>query len=139
MSTTNKFNSFVEALTDGVHHLKTDTLKVMLTDTAPSVSNTQKSDIVEIAAGNGYTAGGLQATLINSSQINGLYSLKLNNVKWAASGGSIGPFRYAVLYNDSASNKELIAYWDVGFENTLQRSETFGVTFDGVNGILQLT
>ena len=64
MATFVKFESFVEALAEKVHNLGADTLKVMLTNTAPNAStNTVKVDITEISAGNGYTAGGNSATV----------------------------------------------------------------------------
>jgi hypothetical protein len=58
MATFNKFNAFVEHLAEGVHNLQSHTLKVMLTNTAPVATNSVRADLTEIAAGNGYTAGG---------------------------------------------------------------------------------
>ncbi len=48
MATYNKFNSFVEALAEKVHNLGSDQLVVALTNSAPSASNTQLSDITQI-------------------------------------------------------------------------------------------
>jgi len=140
MSSFNKFNSFVEALAEKVHDLSSDTLRVMLTNTAPSASNTVRADITEISAGNGYTAGGNVATVLSSSQTGGVYRLVLNDPPtWTATGGTIGPFRYAVLYNDTATNDELIGWWDYGSSITLQPGETFTVDFDQTNGVLTIT
>lgn len=138
MAAFNKFNAFVADVANKVHNLGADTLKVMLTNTAPVATNAIKSDITEIAAGNGYTAGGTQATLVSSAQAGGTYALKLNNVTFTASGGSIGPFRYAVLYNSSPVNGNLIGYWDYGTNLTVTVSNSFQVQFDAVNGALQL-
>lgn len=138
MAAFNKFNSFVEALAEKTHNLGSDTLKVMLTNSAPSASNTVKANISEISAGNGYTAGGTQATISSSSQTGGTYKLVLADVVFTASGGSVGPFRYVVLYNDTATNKELIGWWDYGSSITLSDTETFTVDFDGTNGVLTL-
>jgi len=135
----NKFNPFVEDLAEGVHNLGTDTLKVALTNTAPSASDDQLSDITEISAGNGYTAGGNQATISSSAQASGTYKLVLADVTFTASGGSIGPYRYAVLYNDTATNDELIGYWDYGSEITLSDGESFTFDADATNGVLQLS
>ena len=129
MAAFNKFNSFVEALAEKVHNLGADTLKVMLTNTAPVATNIQKTDLTEISAGNGYTAGGATVTITGSSQTNGTYSLVGNDVSWTASGGTIGTFRYAVLYNDTATNKELIGWWDYGSSVTLNAGESFTVDF----------
>lgn len=138
MATFSKFNSFVEAMAEKVHNLGSDTLKVMLTNTAPSAANTVKTDITEIAAGNGYTAGGAAVTITASAQASGTYKLVGNDVTWTASGGSIGPFRYVVLYNDTATNDELIGYYDYTTNLTVTSGNSFTVDFDQINGILTL-
>jgi len=139
MAAFNKFNSFVEALAEKVHNLGSDTLKVMLTNTAPVATNSIKSNITEISAGNGYTAGGNTASVTSSAQTSGTYKLVLGDpTTWTATGGSLGPFRYAVLYNDTATNKELIGWWDYGSSVTLASGESFTVDFDPTTGVLTL-
>lgn len=138
MATPTKFNSFVEALAEKQHDLGADTLKVMLTNTAPVATNTQKSNLTEIGAGNGYTAGGAAVTVTSSAQSSGLYKLVGNDVTFTAAGGSIGPFRYAVLYNDSHASDLLICFWDYGSSVTLNSGESFTVDLDQTNGILTL-
>jgi hypothetical protein len=134
-----KFYSFVEALAEGKHDLGTAALKVMLTNTAPVQTDAVAADITEIAAGNGYTAGGNTAGTVSSSQTDGTYRLICNDpTAWTASGGTIGPFRYAVLYNSSATNDELIGYWDYGVATTLQSGESFVVDFDPTTGVLSI-
>ena len=137
MATWSKFYAFTENLAEKVHNLGSDTLKVMLTNTAPSVSNTVKGDITEISAGNGYTAGGHAVTVTASAQTSGTYQLTADPLTITAT-GAIGPFRYTVLYNDTATNDELIAWSDVG-SITMANTDTFTVTFDGTNGVLRLT
>jgi hypothetical protein len=139
MAAFNKFNSFVEALAEKVHNLGSDTLKVMLTNTAPVATNSVKADLTEISSGNGYTAGGNTATVTSSAQTSGTYKLVLGDpATWTASGGSIGPFRYAVLYNDTAASDELIGWWDYGSSITLASGESFAVDFDPSTGVLTL-
>lgn len=139
MAAFNKFNSFVEALAEKKHDLGADTLKVMLTNTAPVATNTVKANLTEIAAGNGYTAGGNTASVTSSAQTSGTYKLVLGDpATWTASGGSIGPFQYAVLYNDTATNDELIGWWDYGSAVTLADGESFAVDFDPTTGVLTL-
>jgi hypothetical protein len=140
MAAFNKFNSFVEHLAEKVHNLGADTLKVMLTNTAPLVGNSVKADLTEIAAGNGYTAGGNTVAASSSAQASGLYKLVLNDTVFTASGGAIGPFRYAVLYNDTPTSPAdpLIAWYDYGSSITLADGETFTVDFDVTNGALTL-
>lgn len=139
MAAFNKFNSFVEALAEKKHDLGADTLKVMLTNTAPVATNAVKADLTEISAGNGYTAGGNTASVTSSAQTLGTYKLVLGDpATWTASGGSIGPFRYAVLYNDTAASDELIGWWDYGSSITLASGESFAVDFDPTTGVLTL-
>ena len=139
MATFNKFNSFTEALAEKVHNLGSDTLKVALTNTAPVNTNTQLSNITQIANGNGYTTGGAAVTTSASAQTGGVYKLTLADVVFTASGGNMGPFRYVVLYNDTAANDELIGWYDYGSSITLADTETFTVDFDATNGVLTLT
>lgn len=126
MAAYNKHNQFVEDLGLGVHNLSTGVLKVLLTNTAPTASNSVKGDLTEIGAGNGYTAGGedTQNTLAEAS---GTLTLTGTKVVWTAGGGTIGPFRYVDLYNDTPSSPAdpLIAWWDYGAALTLQIGETF--------------
>lgn len=133
MATYVKYNVFVEHLAERVHNLQTDTLRVALTNTAPNVAtHTVLANISQIAAGNGYTAGGNQAVQISSEQTGGVYTLALNDpATWVATGGSIGPFRYAVLYNDTPTSPAdpLIAFWDYGSSITLGVGESFTVDF----------
>ncbi len=138
MAAFNKFNSFVEAVAEKVHNLGSDTLKVLLTNTAPVATNTVKANLTEISAGNGYTAGGTAAAISSSAQTSGTYKLVLADVVFTAAGGSIGPFRYAVLYNDTATNDELIGWYDYGSAITLADTETLTVDFDATNGVLTL-
>jgi hypothetical protein len=134
-----KFNSFVEALAEKTHNLGSDTLKVLLCNTAPVATNTIKANLTEITAGNGYTAGGSAASITSSAQTSGTYKLVLGDpTTWTASGGSIGPFRYAVLYNDTATNDELIGFWDYGSSITLAAGESFAVDFDASTGVLTI-
>jgi hypothetical protein len=111
----------------------------MLTNTAPSAANSVKADITEISAGNGYTAGGTAVTITASSQTGGTYKLVGNDVVFAASGGSIGPLRYAVLYNSTPAAGNLIGWWDYGSALTLADGSTLIVDFSATNGILQIS
>ena len=128
-SSFNKYHCFVENLAEKVHNLASDTLKVALTNTAPNAaSHAVLADIGQISGGNGYTSGGNQSTQSSSSQSGGTYTLVTGDpATWTASGGSIGPFRYAVLYNATAAGGPLIGWWDYGSSITLNEGETFTV------------
>lgn len=110
----------------------------MLTNSAPVAANSVKGDLTEISAGNGYTAGGTAATTSSSAQTSGTYKLVLADVVFTASGGTIGPFRYAVLYNDTSASDSLIGWWDYGSSITLATTETFTVDFDASAGVMTL-
>lgn len=125
----NKFQDFVDQQMRGVHAFDSHTFKVLLTNTAPVATNAVKADLTEIAAGNGYTAGGT-ATTVTVSETGGTVTVQGTQVDFTASGGSIGPFRYAVLYNDTATNDNLVAWFDYGSSITLNDGETFSVLFD---------
>lgn len=139
MATYVKFNVFVENLAEKVHNLGADTLKIALTNTAPTAATDATiADITQISGTNGYTTGGTAATISSSAQSSGTYKLVLSDVTFTASGGSMGPFRYAVLYNDTAASDQLISYWDYGSSITLADTETFTVDFSASNGVLTL-
>jgi hypothetical protein len=138
MATGQKFNAFVADVNNKVHNLGSDTLKVALTNTAPTSANAVFTDLTEISAGNGYTAGGATVTVSASTQTGGVYKLvgSAASPTWTAS-GAVGPFRYVSLYNNTAASKNLICFWDYGSNLTLASSDTFTVVFDATNGILQ--
>jgi hypothetical protein len=138
MAAYNKFQDFVEQLVAGVHDFDAHTFKIMLTNTAPVATNTVKANLTEISAGNGYTAGGT-ATTITVSETSGTAKVTGTDVVFTAT-GAVGPFRYAVLYNDTPTSPAdpLIAWWDYGSSISLANTETFTVDFDGTNGIFQL-
>ena len=141
MAAFNKFEQFVEDVAHKVHNLGSDTLKVMLTNSAPSASlDAVLADLTEISAGNGYSAGGNAAGLTSSGQTSGTYMLVVPDVDFVASGGSIGPFQYAVLYNDTPVSPAdpLIGWWDYGAPVTITDGNTFRVDTSSVSGVLQL-
>ncbi len=122
MASFNKYQKGVEALVEGIN-AGSDTWKIALSNRTPVVaSDATLSDAVEISAGNGYTAGGNAASVASSSQTGGTYKLVLNSPStWTATGGSIGPFEYAILYDATTDN--LIGYWDYGSAVTLSDGE----------------
>jgi len=140
MASYNKFNQFVKDLIDGVHDLDAHTFKVMLTNVAPVATNSIRGDLTELGAGNGYTSGGT-ATTMTTGVTTGTSKATGTDVVFTASGGTIGPFRYAVLYNDTPTSPvdPLIAWWDYGSAVTLNDTETFTVDFSAANGIFTVT
>lgn len=135
MAAFNKFETFVGDLGDKVHDLQAsgDTVKVYLTNATPdAAADSIKTDLAEIGAGFGYTAGG-EDTQQDWVEAAGVGTLSATDVTWTASGGTIGPFRYVVLYNDTPASPldPLIAWWDYGSAVTLLDGESFLADFTG--------
>ena len=138
MATFNKFNSFVEALAEKVHNLGADTLTVALSNTLPVNTNTQLSNITQISYTNiqNGTTTGRDLTGVTSAQTSGSYKLDANDLVLTAT-GTVPTFRYVVLFNQSATNDELIGWYDYGATVDLLNGETFTITWDAA-GILTL-
>lgn len=133
MASFTKFSQFAYDLSTKVHDLNADTIMCGLSNTAPTAStNAVWTDITEISAGNGYTAGGADSGNTGAGS-GGTYTVTCTNITWTASGGTIGPFRYVVAYNTTPTSPvdPLIGYWDYGSSITLNAGETFTVKFNG--------
>jgi hypothetical protein len=138
MANANKFNQTIADIYNKVHAFNADTFKFMLSNVAPVAANAIKTDITEIAAGNGYTAGGVATTLTSSGQVSGLfkYICTIPVPAWTAT-GAFATFRYIVLYNSTPVNGNLIAWWDYGQSVVMVSTNTFTLTLDAVNGVVQ--
>lgn len=128
MASAVKYENFVEDLGNKVHDLvgTNDTLKIALTNTAPdAATHTVLAHITEISGGNGYTSGGPDMQN-DGTESGGTLTVTGVDATITASGGSIGPFRYAVLYNDTPTSPAdpLIQYWDYGSSITLAAGES---------------
>ena len=134
MASFNKFQSLVEAMAEKKHNLGIDQLKIALTDVAPVNTNTVLANITEISYTN---LSSRDITTTSSAQTLGTYKLTLTDLTLTASGGSVAQFRYVVLYNDTATNDELIGWWDVGSEVNMIDGSTFLINFSDSNGVLQ--
>ena len=144
MATFQLFHEFKKYLGDGTIDLDTHTFKVMLSNTAPTVgTNTIKSDITEISAGNGYTAGGATLTSVTWAETGsgtGVWRWTSADFSWTASGGSIATFQYIVIYDDSVASpvKPLVGYWDYGSALSVTVGNSFASSI-GANGIIELS
>jgi hypothetical protein len=132
-------------MAEKVHNLGSDTLTIALSNTAPGSEGTpptgattacKLANVTQISYTN---CSARVPTISTSAQTSGVYKLVLADLTLTASGGTVGPFRYVYLYNDTATNDELICYWDYGSSITLNDTETFLIDFDGTNGVLQNT
>jgi len=112
MATFNKFDCFVGDVGLKLHNLNTDTFRVYLTNEQPLVGDTVYNNPADLGTGNGYTAAGED---VNNtySQTGGLGTFGIGaDITWTGSGAGFGPFRWAVLYNDTAAGKNLVGWWE---------------------------
>ena len=140
----NKFQDYVEQLNKGVHNWSAHTFKAAFSNTAPSAANTILADITQIATANGYTGGaggGVTLDSVTLTETGGVAKLTIADEVFTASGGSVGPLRYVIVYNDSATSPAdaLVGWYDYGSSITLADTETFTIDFDGTNGVWTMT
>lgn len=108
------YNEFKESLGQKKIHLGTDTFKVALflsTSNAGSatLATAQYATLTnQHANGNGYTTAGVTVAATWNRSV-GTVTFDTADASWTASGGSIVA-RFAVLYSDTATNKDLVAY-----------------------------
>ena len=126
MATYTKFQQFVEDLAHGVHDLEADAITVALSNTAPSASaDAVLGDITTVSTAN---LDDVTPTVSSSSQTSGTYKLVLADLTMTAS-GAVGPFRYVILFNDTAASDPLICFFDYGSEVTLAKDDKFKLDF----------
>lgn len=143
MASFTKINDFVIDLAHNIHDLETDQLAVALSNTAPGDESSNPTE-----DGNGVLANVTEVSYTNCSSRNittsasavssGTYKLTLTDLTLSASGGTVGPFRYVYVYNDTAANDELICVYDYGSSITLADGEDLDIDFDDANGLLQI-
>ena len=137
MAAFNKFDSFIEALAEKKHNLGSDTLTVALcaSGNAPVATNTVLADLTQIAYTNLSTR---VITTTSSAQTSGVYKLVLADLILTAT-GAVAPFRYIVIYNDTATNDELIGWYDYGTNINMSNTDTLTIDFNAVDGVIVLT
>jgi hypothetical protein len=109
-----------------------NTLKVALTNTEPTAATDDEfADITELGDGNGYTTGGEEVSY-TSGQASGTFTVEASaNVSWTASGGTIGPFQYIVLYDDTTTGDKLVCYWSRASAYTIEDGSTYTLSING--------
>ena len=133
MATYNKFQPWVEYLVEGVN-CGTDQFVVALSNTLPVNTNATLSQITEISYTN---LSSRNLTTASSSQSGGTFSLDFNDLVLTAS-GSVGPFQYVVIYDDTVTGDPLVAWFDYGSSITMNNGDTFTLTFNA-SGLFTVT
>lgn len=126
MATYNKFNAWAENMVETAN-LATDQFVVALTNTLPVNTNSVLADITQIAYTN---LSSRNITTTSASQTGGTFSLVLTDLTLTAS-GSVGPFRYVVIYDDTPTSPAdpLVCWYDYGSSISMASGETFTVDF----------
>lgn len=140
MATYNKIQDYVEQLNKAKHDWSSHTFKALLTNSAPVATNTIAANLTDISAGNGYSAGGMTLDSVTLTETTGTAKVTIADEVLTASGGTIGPFRYVAIYNDTQTSPAdaLVAWYDYGSSITLADGESFTIDFDATNGLWQM-
>lgn len=135
------FDEFKLNVTNTNINLSSDTFKVALSNTAPTLATDDElADITQITAANGYSSGGTALTSVSWAETGagtGIWQFTSADVVFTASGGNLDPLRYAVLYSDTSTGDKLVGYLDYGSSITISDGNTFTVDV-GANGWFQL-
>lgn len=111
------YDSFKLWMSDGTFDMDADTFKVTLhtnTYTPNIATQSVYADLTnELTTANGYTNGGLTLSSVTWSKSGSTTTFDAGDFTWTAAGGSIGPFRKAVIRKSGTANTHvdpLIAY-----------------------------
>jgi len=133
-----KFEEFALNIGSKVFNLATDQIKVALTNTAPTATDSVYADITAPIAGTNLSgATPFNVTTTSFLQTSGTAKLILEDLTLTAT-GEVGPFQYIVLYSDTAANDELIGFYDYDSAVTLQENDIYKIDFDAANGALTI-
>ena len=104
---------------------------------APVADTNTASELTEIAAGNGYTAGGYSLSrnstdfdVWTEDDTNDRGLVQIKDIVWTASGGSIpgsgSGARYCVITDDNATDasREVYIYWDLTSDRSVSDGQT---------------
>lgn len=105
--------------------------------TAPTADINTKSELTEVAAGNGYTAGGISLNrdatdfdVLTEDDTNDRALIQIKDLVWTASGGNLpasgNGARYAILTDDNATpaSREVWNYFDLVSDRTVSTGQT---------------
>lgn len=140
MATFTKINDWAGTMVKSAN-VASDQFVVALSNTAPGSESTPPT-----GDGAGILANITQVSYTNCSSRNitttsstttaGTMKLILQDITLTASGGTVGPFRYVYIYDDTTTSPAdaLVCYYDYASSITLNDTETLLIDFDGTNG-----
>lgn len=124
MATGNKFNPFIANVYNA--YLSGQTIKAYLSNEQPLATDGVKADIAEIAAGNGYAAGGVTISVTSSSQTGGTYQLVTGDATITAT-GAIPTFNFVIFYISTLGGEPLIQWYETAAPITMADTDTFTI------------
>jgi len=108
---------------------------------APTADINTKSELTEIATGNGYTAGGISLNrdatdfdVLTEDDTNDRALIQIKDLVWTASGGNLpasgNGARYAILTDDNVTlgSREVWTYFDLVSDRTVSTGQTLTLT-----------
>lgn len=127
-------------LNDGTIDPDTHTLKAILCGASQTLSRTftgtstdcRYADLTgQLSTANGYTAGGVTLTVaLTRSSVN-VVKVGVSAFSWTLTSTGV-VFKYCVIYDDSSTNKDIIAYCDMDDTST-------STTVTAIAGFLTIT
>lgn len=94
----------------------------------PGADTNTKSELTEVANGNGYTTGGISLArnstdfdVLTEDDTNDRVLIQIKDLVWTASGGNLGPARWGCLTDDNATqgSRLVLDYYDLVSNRTV--------------------
>lgn len=126
-----RFDTFIGDLASGKHNLASDDLILVLTNSKPTGG--VLADIAEIS----YRQCSPRILTTRLERKSGGIRLFIDDLTLTAS-GVVGPFRYFVVCNGTAADRNLVGWSDYGRSVTLEKDDTIKVKFDRTKGVLEI-
>lgn len=139
MSSLTKFDNLAARIASGIYDFSSDQMAFALTNSAPNNASITLSDITQIPDSGGYTSNGVNISTSTFDTSNtAIAKLVLSDTTLVASGGSVGPFRYVVIFDrtvTSGGSPYLVGHYDYGTSITLANNESITLDFSSAGAI----
>jgi len=124
-------NHYHYMLMTGAIDWSTDTFKAILVGSSFTFdrdAHATYADVSgsELSTGSGYTAGGATITVnsVTENDTDDRADVDIADVSWTASGGSIGPYSGAIIYDTSSGDNTVVCYKSFGGDQTTNDGQT---------------